>query len=63
MTELSYYKLTFHAGEYVDLNLAVGETQMDSIEGYLTGVYPIKKRVLAGIKIESNDFVYRYIKM
>lgn len=60
MTELSYYKLTFHAGEYVDLNLAVGETQMDSIEGFLSGVYPIRKRVLSGIKVESNDFVYRY---
>jgi len=52
--------LTFHAGEYVDLNLAVGASQMDSIEGFLTGFYPIRKRVLAGIKVESDDFVYRY---
>lgn len=60
MTELSHYKLTFLAGEYIDLNLAVSETQMNSLSSFFTGVFPIKKRILSGIKIESDSFIYRY---
>ena len=60
MTDLKHYKLSFHAGEYIDLNLAVTESQMDSLETYMTGFFPIKERIIPGIKIESSSFVYRY---
>jgi len=60
LTELSHYKLTFLAGEYIDLNLAVSESQMNSLSSYFSGIFPIKKRVVSGIKIESNSFIYRY---
>lgn len=60
MSDLKHYKLSFHAGEYVDLNLAVTETQMNSLKTYMDGLFPVKERIIAGIKIESDDFVYRY---
>jgi len=60
VTELTHYKLTFLAGEYIDLNLAVGSSQMTSISSYFSGVFPIKKRIVSGIKIESSTFIYRY---
>ena len=60
MSELKHYKLSFHAGEYIDLNLAVTESQMDSLVSFMTGFFPIKERIISGIKIESDSFVYRY---
>lgn len=60
MTSLIHYKATFHAGEYIDLNYACTETQQDQILPFLSGYFPIKKQIISGIKIESNEFVYRY---
>ena len=33
---------------------------MATISSYLSGVFPVKKRIISGIKIESNSFAYRY---
>jgi len=60
VTELTHYKLTFLAGEYIDLNLAVSTSQMNSLTSFFSGIFPIKKRIVSGIKIESSSFIYRY---
>lgn len=60
MSDLERYKLTFHAGEFIDLNFTCTESQMTSISSYLSGLFPVKKRIISGIKIESNSFAYRY---